>query len=863
MKYLETAISKAPEGTIPYGGKCIQLLHMFFSALGYCSQRYLTDKPIDLAEVSKFFKALDEKRHAPKRKDTHLSALIGGVLRLAALTVCRFKEIQRTADYPKNRHSLLVPSPLSLLYDSLIVPNEPASKAYALTACKRLIFIRLGVYPNAGQIGKPWKTVDIDQIESELEGQRKYFVHRDNVPIGSNDEAEMLQHILAMKGVYCLRFGSWGKSNKRQLKTRSELAEVVRLFFAEKDIRGMVNFSGQRECAFEFRMSPTVDEEPRALDVVNEIAGIPIPIRGADTIFYGGLRTSFDGSLVINVSGAAGTGKTSLALATGVTFSPYGTHCYYISTEETEEDLKIRLKSLFPAYLRGLSIQQKNLNWFHVADLRPTDQTETSQVEREENYGENHDAEQDSMLARLNRHLDCIRVLMGDVFKDDEERRKSAQTVYIPAICPLIVVIDSVYGLTDGKDTEQIDALSEFVDRCRRLRALVFVLSGEELPRHSRLSYMVDILIKLSYRDTENEAIKPERILQLAKTRFQLSRPGAHVFHMSDRDAFRISPQLSSQLDKEEQQSLTLPDEGQLINTFNSGIDLPYDKTFFELAKPRHFLDLYAYSHILLHGHGSSSKSWLALKVLLTPIQVGKDYKGVGVEPRRVLTVSFLYPKAYYKRLAARKTIAEKGSGIEVLAFSPGFLRPEDLLGKVARWIEAAELEGRPYTGVLLDGIHNVFLAFPLIQDREMLWPTLYRMLSIKKMTIVTTFTNFVLDGQENFKTPEEKEIERRGQTPLLHALVQGADFYLTIQKIPTKGNTDYPDCILRGRECIGRQLVPDHVLLWDRRMGRLSRPMVEKLKEGNRPPVKTGSSGKEQLFSPSSPLVDIFKEQK
>jgi hypothetical protein len=369
------------------------------------------------------------------------------------------------------------------------------------------------------------------------------------------------------------------------------------------------------------------------------------------------------------------------------------------------------------------------------------------------------------------------------------------------------------------------------------LKALVVVLSGDELPRHSRLSYMVDVLLKVSYRDTDSETKKPERLLQLVKTRFQLSRPGTHVFHMSGREGFRISPQLPSQLDREEQRNLTSPDYGQVINVLNEWsdevvVDLQQYSPDKECSDK--YLDLYAYSHVLIHGHGSSGKAGVGLRILASKIANGETYKQVGVEPRRVLAVSFLYPPSYYEERfnqlihdPSLKQI-DKSATFDCIAFSPGFLPPEDMVGKIARKLDEAELKGKPFTGVLLDGLHNVFLSFPVLQKNEMVWPTLYRMLSIRKQTIVTTHTTFMLDLMEHDDTPEEREIHREGQAILLHAVVQAADFYLSLDRIPERSPRG-PDCFLRVREFVGNQNLPQGQLLWDRHVGHFSRPVVAK----------------------------------
>jgi KaiC/GvpD/RAD55 family RecA-like ATPase len=838
---------------IPYGILTFKLLESIFDALKYCSRQWIYDKAFEATDekLVKCFKWTNPHPHQKGKKNNHFFEKIGsddkGPMRLAALTVARFKQLQRDARPSSNKKgvSLMIPSPLSILYEALIVPNEPASRAYALAACRLLLFLRLRVCPPGPRIHPPyenegnWKRLDIDKLETELDSHRRYFSHRDNFPLASNFTAKVLQHFFAMKGYYCLRFGTWEEGGKRENIGKSVPPEIgkkrlwllVKTYLDQRDITGQVIFKNVKGgdffksgvgSAFEFRLSPSVVDPPRALDVINEIVGIPIPIRGADTLLFGGLRTSTDEGLVVNVSGAAGTGKTSFALAVAATLSPFDTHCYYITTEEASEDLKGRLMSLIPSYLRGLSIyKQKIDDWFHVADLRS--------LKRRSKEGQPAEL--------LAKYLEEVIHLVQETRKKAENKLTNDQHITIPAIAPLVVVIDSIFGLAEKHDVEEFQALSEFIVQCRGLKALVFVLSGEELSKHSRLSYMVDVICNLTYRDTESENKKPERILQLTKTRFQISRPGAHVFHMSGREGLRISPQLSSQLDKEEQRNLTMPDKKQIINALNDWryegrIDTGRYDLDKNCQKSGKYLDLYAYSHVLVHGHGSTGKAAIGLKILLSKVPVNDGYNRVAKawnESRRVLVVSFLYPESYYEERA--KKIDNKAQ-VEILAFSPGFLLPQDLMSKVSRKIEEAELCGNPFTGVLLDGLHNVFLSFPVLQDNEMVWPSLYRFLSIKKQTIVTTFTTFTLDLMDQINnTPEEMEMHRKRQSILLHALVQSADFYITVGRY--KEHIAYgPDCYLQVREIIGKQKHPEGLLLWDRHNCTFSSPVIQRKKE-------------------------------
>src|SRR5262249_28260143 len=148
------------------------------------------------------------------------------------------------------------------------------------------------------------------------------------------------------------------------------------------------------------------------------------------------------------------------------------------------------------------------------------------------------------------------------------------------------------------------------------------------------------------------------------------------------------------------------------------------------------FLDIRRHSHILLHGIGSSGKSGLGLKLTLAPT-FSTDDPPVLYTAHRVLVISFLYPESFYLGLEdelirrfpaeypelATPIRREREVLIRVLHFLPGFLNPEDLLEKIGLALDEADLEGNPFDGILLDGLHNVFLQFPRLSKNSMIWP--------------------------------------------------------------------------------------------------------------------------------------------
>ena len=64
-----------------------------------------------------------------------------------------------------------------------------------------------------------------------------------------------------------------------------------------------------------------------------------------------------------------------------------------------------------------------------------------------------------------------------------------------------------------------------------------------------------------------------------------------------------------------------------------------------------------------------------------------------------------------------------------------------------------------------------------------MVWPALYSLLSHHELTIVTTFTTFSKTHASRTRhNSDDEELILKGQLPFLHVIVQGTDFYLTVE---------------------------------------------------------------------------------
>jgi KaiC/GvpD/RAD55 family RecA-like ATPase len=760
---------------LPYGELVRPLLSSVFAAFTELSR---TNEPIPDNAINELFGWITNRDRA---KDPHLllsrspekslrtrrtDAAAPHPTRISRLVLTAF---ERSRIQGRRLKGFLLPSPLQVLLDYLTVPTETSSRAYAFATIRNLLFEELRLWPQGPITPAGFQVFTFQDVDNELAKVSTYFARReraDNVPPDTGALRQLLCHLLAMKGLLNLRFGEAQGGRDARLKYCKDGTLV--------------------SDAYDFRISDNVEQLPSAAEVINELWGVPIPIRGAETIFFGGLRFSAEGGLVAAVNGASGTGKTSLALGLAATLAPLGTKTFYVTSDESPDDLKSRLATLTPRYLDRISLDKS--------------------------YGEN----KFFRAIRLSSQSDeppreILRELLAEI------RAVKEQTVQVdlgnpPLPCPLIVAIDGLQNYFASKyrpDVGSLYPIEGFIRDCRNLGAFVILISAANFEEMSSLDYLVDVVLRLEYRHTENPSEKPVRVLMLSKTRHQIARPGAHIFHLSGADGIRISPQLPSQLDKRAHVRISEPERTLRIDALNRPLALSsssvrpsagWARRFYGGGERREFLEIYPKSHILVHGKGSSGKAGFALKLLAAPwlsarggdeVTKKSDQVVHGADDHRILVVSFLYPLTYYRDLLERinEVLAYEykapdfhlkvpPQNLDVQHFYPGYLNPEDLFHKVIRKLEQADWEGEPYDGVLLDGVHNVFLQFPRVEANPMVWPMLYDLLRRREVTVVTTHTTVSLDFEDS---PLDHSISLREAKPLLHAIIQSADFFLEI----------------------------------------------------------------------------------
>ena len=693
--------------------------------------------------------------------------------RISDLVITTLKSAEERKSVTKGKVTgEFLPSPLKILLDYLTIPEEAASKAYAFMTLRLFLYEEMKLWPSGSDVPKGYTPFSQKDVVEELQVINTYWKGRDNIPVGGSPVKVLICHLLAMEGLMDLRFGTKGKRKIDPGKARKEYCEK----------KCLVPDDG-----YEFRVSERVRRLPEASEIINRLWGVSLPVRGANTLFFGGLRFSESGGLVVAVSGAPGTGKTSIALGLAAVLSPLGAMTFYITAEESENDLLNRLAMVTPEYLGKIvpkTSESVSSNNFYCKRLPP-------------DTGEG------------GASGEVLHGILTEIKSVLSKSKKDSETNGFPLPCPLMVVIDGlqVYLGQDRSSREGSEyTLYRFIQDCRDLNVLVILTSGVQLSSLPKLEYLVDVVMRLDYRDTEKLEEKPLRILELIKTRHQISRPGTHVFHISGEEGLKISPQLPSLLDTKAIYEVLLPDQECRTDVFNryfrlsAGADIncgiANEKSVETLAEP--FLYTFPRSHILVHGKGSAGKSGFGLKLLMAPFFREGNYEGDSCARPRILIISFLYPADYYEKIwnlltSLRSIEYAEYDGLhdrknkltskdyEILHFYPGYLNPEDMASKIMQRLDGAELEGAPFTGVMFDGIHNVFLQFPRLESREMIWPMIYDLLRRRDLTVVTTHTNITV--HESDDPNEDYDLNIRKAKPLLHAILQGADFFIGLNE--------------------------------------------------------------------------------
>jgi KaiC/GvpD/RAD55 family RecA-like ATPase len=699
----------------------------------------------------------------------------------------------------RDRRKHLLPSPLHFLRSYLTDPNFPASDAYAHVIIRSIIFA--GAIQHYQQLKASGKRNNLERTTGLPPGEtpieiirhftsydlvvdalRKIGLHRTirDVAYPTNPSDFIVAHFLASRGYMLLSFPLTPSSGKEGRDRRESREDFIK--------RGsLIGDAG----LYEFRLAERVQSLPPASELINEIDGLPIAIPNADIIFARGLRFTGSEGTVLRLTGPSGGGKTSFALGLATALAPLGINTLYLSCEENEDDLERRIQTLVPYFIRRTETYraQKSLRtWFEPRHLR-----------------EGPDVD----LASINRLID-------DFINAHGASRSVDVTHRPPGLTPLMIVLDGIHELmlTDRQDSHrkgESRRLRNLVENLRRTGALIVFMSANlPDPAVADLDYVADLVADIALEKTDEVSEPLVRKFVLRKTRRQFARMGAHLLNLSPRVGVALTPQLAAQRDVHR-------DFRWVTRSTTSWFDIFRQSSAARGAENTHSPLLYEFSQILVTGRGSSGKAAFALRLIAGQVirnfnlKTGKggdlfDRKtqpnqeqqegarellaelGSQKKSRRILVISFLYQQVHYDDIYQRLRRLPRSRFLEVppelkidvQTFYPGHLNPEDFLRKLVRSLEVGALEGQPYEAVIIDGLHNVFMQFPRLQENKVLWPITYEILRKYRLTIVTTHTHMELPGS-GANLALDLNMARERAAPILQALINAADFFFDV----------------------------------------------------------------------------------
>lgn len=824
---------------------------------------------------------VDDDTRPQARGRTRASAIVQN-----AMFECRASKDPRKASRAseETRTSISIPSPLAIAYRLLTEPNSEASRVYAGAALRQLLIERIAVAVGNASMRSPSTFADqalsdaLDLITNRWKTSKPIRADLSQ----NGPEVLFLCNVLAMVGAMVLRVDIAGS-------VLDQLGNDPWLALTGKHPSGR----DDKKSELAFWVHPQCRELPDLGTLLNVSHGLPLPIEGAGTVFCDGLRYAQNGSIIAAITGSFGVGKTSVGLSLAASLAPLGCRTLFLTCEEKEEDIESRLGEAVPRNsgvgvplfanvdASTLFTAEGRQSWFFARELILKD---AGQVEAPQAAAELKD-----LVADLLANADLF-----DPVRTDSDRALSG----LPSFAKPIVIIDGLHQLFARRsdDAGIGAALLDLVQEVRKEDAIVIFTFADENRTLRHLDYHCDIVVELERVGFDRPDQRPERLFKLIKSRRQPSRPGAHIFHIHGPKGFRIKPMLAARTDETKALAWFEHDKSQVAFL---GSDPPggfkgSPAATLQGITSRVGTDLLLGAQALVIGKGSSGKAgfglytlhrrsfdaellkWIAdgqssaeltdradlraLRDSKLPVRLSLPYY-----ESRVLVVSFLYQQAYYddltKRLrpkrgkAAVTKYGKFGEPIEfefgavpnrlitdTISLYPGHLGCENFLAKIEARLNAADAYGRPYTGVLIDGLHNVFVQFPGLEQNSSMWPELFSLLRRRALNVVTTYTKFdvrtvideterddfrhrgtswLTDSRERSSSILDLDYEQaqRKASPLLSALVSAADYLFELSAITKSGRPAYQ---LRELAAVGREVVRQS-FFWDRQNLELS----------------------------------------
>tara|TARA_R100000789_G_scaffold99223_2_gene105128 strand:- start:1738 stop:4203 length:2466 start_codon:yes stop_codon:yes gene_type:complete len=652
------------------------------------------------------------------------------------------------------------------------------------------------------------KFSDLDDLYTTI---GKFSAGRDNLSNYNNPVQHFLGSLLAADGVLEHRL-AWASSN---------YGPSISTGYRD-DLKSFENLLWNRS---EFRLSDRHLKPPSIADLANFVFGIPIAVSGLNELLNGGLKQGAGEGTVTLIRGGAGSGKTTLCISIQRAFEALRIPTIFISSEESDSAILARRDSV-------LNIPQKNHSAYGKDSAAFQIITTYSSTEEEKDQ---------PGISQM------VRAIAESLSKKKGTGKGPAQ------FSRLLVVIDGIHNYLEADQQKDIRNL---IEECRSTNTHVLISSSDEWALSQGMEYFVDNFIKLGTTSHQDPMPHVERKIQLVKTRHQSSLIGEHRMQFKDEGDLSFTPNFSAILKAQSKTKALPPDQ----KTFSRPFQLESDIKGKRQKRSLYNLDFYDRSMTLVYGRGSANKTSLCLKMLCAPNIEGPN------PARRVLVVSFLAPDSYYQ--SKRRTYLEKleasirnrlsninfrkdpkditdeeisqeiGSSLNVeidtLQFTPGMITAEEVYSEISARISHFSISQNRYSGILIDGMHNVFVQFPQIESHPELWSALMNLTRRVGIKSVWTFTDFEVWGARTLTTVDYESIRSK---PLLTALSQSIDYGFAVvpagQVSENKSTEFQPDLFERSEPgtfivssfMSHAQASPTDFLLWDRTTEEIIRP--------------------------------------
>lgn len=630
---------------------------------------------------------------------------------------------------------------------------------------------------------------DLDKLYSSM---MKYIAGRDNFSKKPNRAEHFLVRLISAEGLLDQRLvlseGVKPMENKPQ---KEDIEKVISDTEAMGFDGSYQTFSEVLRQKVEYRKAGYLKKFPSVAELANVVFGVPIAIAGFNELLLGGLRQGAGEGTVTLLRGGAGCGKTTLGISIQRSFEALGIPTIFVTSEETHQAIVARRNSV-------LNIAQKNHSAF-VQDGAESIILDT--IANESN-------------ASTSSIFEVVRRMQDKLSKTTPALTGAGQ------FSRVFIVFDGIHNfLKDNNHNE----LAKFITTCRGTNTHVLITSSDDWMLDEGMEYLVDNYLHLSSTTIPNPMPHIERKIELVKTRHQSSLIGKHLMQFQDEGDLLFIPNFSEILKSQSHIISKVPD----LKTFSQPFSL-------ELAKGNgtpHRNALVDLKHFdrsitLVYGRGTSSKTSFCLRLLCSPNDGEQTYD------KKILVVSFLASQKYYHKKAKSfsqkmEPLTGKKSPIEVetIHFTPGMITAEEVYSEISNRIAHFSITQRGYSGLLIDGLHNIFVQFPELENHPELWSAIINLVRRVGIKTVITFTDFEVWGARTLTTVDYENLRAK---PLLVALSQSVDYGFALvpssqvgdEEVSQQGHLfeDKNSSLFRLSAFVAHaQPTPSDWILWDR----------------------------------------------